>query len=206
MLQVSSTTWAGPVYGTTTDSTEVPQSASSYSTNMLQVSSTTWAGPVYGTTTDSTEVPQSASSYSTNMLQVSSTTWAGPVYGTTTDSTEVPQSASSYSTNMLQVSSTTLADPVHATTSRMVSTTCVCPCGTLENRTASHSKLIKELIVKKTTLSSFKRKKTSARDERPSAQAIGNIGIALLAFTGVLILILDADVIARLISGLFKPR
>lgn len=61
-------------------------------------------------------------------------------------------------------------------------------------------------MVEKTTLSSFRRKKTSAKDDRPSAQVIGNVGIILLAVTGVLILILDADVIVKLISSLLKPR
>ncbi|XP_067657211.1 serine-rich adhesin for platelets-like [Haliotis asinina] len=180
-----------------TGQTEGSVSEESYSSDALLMSTTT--GTMDGATTGSAEVPPSESSYSTDILQVSSTTLIA------TGSTEGPQSPASYSTDILHVSSTTLADHVRATTSRMVSTTCVCPCVNLESRAASHSELIKELIVKKTTLSSFKRKKTSAKDERPSAQAIGNIGVVLLAVTGVFILVLDADVIARLISGLFKP-
>ncbi|XP_048247655.1 location of vulva defective 1-like [Haliotis rufescens] len=50
--------------------------------------------------------------------------------------------------------------------------------------------LIKKLTLEKKTLSSYKREKTSASDDRPTAQAIGKVGIVffVLAFAGVVLL------------------
>lgn len=52
------------------------------------------------------------------------------------------------------------------------------------------AQLIKALILEKHTLSSFRRRKTSAKDDRPSAKSIGSMGIVLtvLPFVGVVLL------------------
>ncbi|XP_071086311.1 uncharacterized protein [Haliotis cracherodii] len=50
--------------------------------------------------------------------------------------------------------------------------------------------LIKKLRLEKKTLSSYRREKTSASDDRPTAQAIGEVGIVffVLVFAGVVLL------------------
>ncbi|XP_046361116.2 protein MTL1-like [Haliotis rufescens] len=196
---VTPPTLTGNAYGTATGPTEVA-SSSVLRHQQLHVTPTTVTGHMYGTATGPTEVT-SSSVLRHQQLHVTPTTLTGHMYGTATGPTEVTSSSGSYSTYTLHASPTTT---VYGTATRMVSSSCVCPCrGDLK---VSHAKLVKELMVEKTTLSSFRRKKTSAKDDRPSAQVLGNVGIILLAVTGVLILILDADVIVKLISSLLKQR
>lgn len=59
---------------------------------------------------------------------------------------------------------------------------------TIEKLAAIVEETKKELAVNKTSLSSFVRKKTSAKDDRPSAAGIGSVGIVMLVFVSVLII------------------
>ena len=57
--------------------------------------------------------------------------------------------------------------------------------------------LKQELLVDKTKLSSTKRKKISAPDERPSSKGIGVLGIVMLTGVLCMLVIVDAPVLVR---------
>ncbi|GFS14849.1 sushi, von Willebrand factor type A, EGF and pentraxin domain-containing protein 1 [Elysia marginata] len=60
----------------------------------------------------------------------------------------------------------------------------------------SKEQIEKELYVDATTLSSTVRRKTSAEDERPSAQSVGYLGVTLMALCFFFILALDITKVA----------
>ena len=53
--------------------------------------------------------------------------------------------------------------------------------------------IIEALTVPKGNISALRRKKISAEDNRPSAVAVGGLGIALMVLWGSSIVIMDAD-------------
>ena len=59
-----------------------------------------------------------------------------------------------------------------------------------------------ELTVEKADLSSVRRKKTSAEDNRPSAQTVGYFGVAIIVVLAIGILVLDAGALYRDLSNL----
>ncbi|XP_046572956.1 uncharacterized protein LOC124280992 [Haliotis rubra] len=65
------------------------------------------------------------------------------------------------------------------------------------------NKLIKSLLLEKKTLSSYKHTKTSAKDDRPSAKAIGQTGVVLCVLGFVGVVLLDAG---RLVNWLEMRR
>ena len=56
--------------------------------------------------------------------------------------------------------------------------------------------------MEKTNLSAVRRKKTSAEDNRPSAQTVGYFGVAIIIATMVGIIVLDAGALYRDFSNL----
>ena len=58
-------------------------------------------------------------------------------------------------------------------------------------------KLKEELVVDKSALLSTVRKLTSAKDDRPSSQAVGSLGIVLLSVLGLGMILADAPLIVR---------
>ncbi|CAG2228271.1 unnamed protein product [Mytilus edulis] len=83
---------------------------------------------------------------------------------------------------------------------------CVCPCDFVsKNITAEMlqnriDELKRILTVDKTTLSSYIRKHTSAKDERPSSKAIGSMGILLLTLTICFIVLIDLSTFCQYIK------
>ncbi|XP_046328751.2 cell wall protein IFF7-like [Haliotis rufescens] len=63
------------------------------------------------------------------------------------------------------------------------------------------AQLIKALILEKHTLSSFRRKKTSAKDDRPSAKSIGSMGIVLTVLPFVVVVLLDCGRVIAYLKG-----
>ncbi|XP_052074073.1 uncharacterized protein LOC127711958 [Mytilus californianus] len=83
---------------------------------------------------------------------------------------------------------------------------CLCPCDfvskniTAEILQSRIEELKRILIVNKTSLSSYIRKHTSAKDERPSSKAIGSMGILLLAVTICFIVLIDLSTFCQYIQ------
>ncbi|KAL8616806.1 hypothetical protein ACOMHN_017843 [Nucella lapillus] len=103
---------------------------------------------------------------------------------------------------------TTPENPTTSSSSSSSSTPsplCSCNCQRIQPTTslppASLSSVIKsivkELSVDKTQLSSVRRKKVSAEDDRPSAQTVGYFGVAIIIATAVGIVILDSGALYR---------
>lgn len=89
---------------------------------------------------------------------------------------------------------------------------CMCPCSglgiyALNNPTDEEMRLrlaeiIKDIQINKKETSLAKNKLISAKDYRPSAQAVGSLGIVMLVVTAALVIIMDMDVIIRGIQTL----
>lgn len=91
---------------------------------------------------------------------------------------------------------------------------CMCPClglgvYALNNFTDEEMRLrlaeiIKDIQINKKETSLAKSKLISAKDYRPSAQAVGSLGVIMLVVTAALIIIMDIDVIIRGIHTIRK--
>jgi hypothetical protein len=66
------------------------------------------------------------------------------------------------------------------------------------------AEIIKDIQINKKETSLAKSKLISAKDYRPSAQAVGFLGVVLLVVIAALIIIMDIDVIIRGIDTLRK--
>ena len=96
--------------------------------------------------------------------------------------------------------------------SRGIVNECMCPCSglgiyALNNPTDEEMRLrlaeiIKDIQINKKETSLAKNKLISAKDYRPSAQAVGSLGIVMLVVTAALVIIMDMDVIIRGIQTL----
>ncbi|XP_076447114.1 uncharacterized protein LOC143284298 [Babylonia areolata] len=71
-----------------------------------------------------------------------------------------------------------------------------------ESLTSVLSSIVSELSVDRQNLSSTRRKKISAEDDRPSAQTVGYFGVAIIVATGLGIVILDSGALYRDIKKL----
>lgn len=84
---------------------------------------------------------------------------------------------------------------------------CICTCkNTNVSLEESIERRKKELQVNVEELSSTKRKLISVDDNRPSAQALGQVGIAILAFIGGLIVLPDIISVFRFTMHILKNR
>ncbi|XP_033759969.1 uncharacterized protein LOC117342064 [Pecten maximus] len=134
-----------------------------------------------------------------------STTSSTTTTATTTTTTTVTTTTIPPPTTTTTVTTTTTPPPT-TTAATLASTTamecCACtpvrPTISVQQAEEKAEQLAKELQVDKSTLSSTIRKKTSAKDERPSATMVGSIGAVLLSLTFGLVVILDADYIYKI--------
>ena len=98
------------------------------------------------------------------------------------------------------------------TTPAVISNVCKCNCEKVtKNVTVTQSeidgiveKLKSELTVESTDLSSSVRKKTSAKDERTSAQVTGSVGVAFLVLIGLIPVILDMDRVIAVVTSVVE--
>lgn len=89
---------------------------------------------------------------------------------------------------------------------------CMCPCNmvhtpknfTDEELTKNIEEMKKKLAVNKEQLSSSIRKKISVKDDRPSAKAVGSVGVVILAVCFGLLIALDYVTLTRHILGLLR--
>lgn len=89
---------------------------------------------------------------------------------------------------------------------------CMCPCNmvhtpknfTDEELTKNIEETKKKLAVNKEQLSSSIRKKISVKDDRPSAKAVGSVGVVILAVCFGLLIALDYLTLTRHILGLLR--
>eukprot|EP00105_Crassostrea_gigas_P018907 XP_011437163.1 PREDICTED: uncharacterized protein LOC105335113 isoform X3 [Crassostrea gigas] len=89
---------------------------------------------------------------------------------------------------------------------------CMCPCNmvhtpknfTDEELTKNIEEMKKKLAVNKQQLSSSIRKKISVKDDRPSAKAVGSVGVVILAVCFGLLIALDYVTLTRHILGLLR--
>lgn len=89
---------------------------------------------------------------------------------------------------------------------------CMCPCNmvhtpknfTDEELTKNIEEMKKKLTVNKEQLSSSIRKKISVKDDRPSAKAVGSVGVVILAVCFGLLIALDYVTLTRHILGLLR--
>lgn len=89
---------------------------------------------------------------------------------------------------------------------------CMCPCNmvhtpknfTDEELTKNIEETKKKLAVNKEQLSSSIRKKISVKDDRPSAKAVGSVGVVILAVCFGLLIALDYVTLTRHILGLLR--
>ena len=160
--------------------------------------STTQPTPEVTTTEDSTTQPT---------LEVTTTE-----DGTTFPSLEVPTTEDS----TIQATSEVTTDDITTQINNGVSTTiteystfnfssCVCVCveknETLEEKI---EKIVSELKVDTSVLSSTKRKKSCAEDPRPTAKSVGMLGVAIFALLLGLIVSVDIIRFLQFVNGCFK--
>lgn len=89
---------------------------------------------------------------------------------------------------------------------------CMCSCNmvhtpknfTDEELTKNIEEMKKKLSVNKEQLSSSIRKKISVKDDRPSAKAVGSVGVVILAVCFGLLIALDYVTLTRHILGLLR--
>jgi hypothetical protein len=91
---------------------------------------------------------------------------------------------------------------------------CMCPCRGLGISALNHftdeqmrlrlAEIIKDIQINKKETSLAKSKLISAKDYRPSAQAVGSLGVVILVAIAALIIIMDIGVIIRGINTLRK--
>ncbi|XP_071119850.1 uncharacterized protein [Mytilus edulis] len=92
------------------------------------------------------------------------------------------------------------------------SSTCYCPCSasvasssiTTEELQAKIDKIQTELTVDKKETSSYKRRLTSAPDNRVSAQSIGYVGVVILTIVIGLLIVIDIPTLAKDTRNFFK--
>ncbi|XP_067656400.1 uncharacterized protein [Haliotis asinina] len=99
---------------------------------------------------------------------------------------------------------TTLNDVSLAPTKSIVNvvTDCPCSCRFKDLLDLEHM----DLALDRKKVSAYRRSKTSASDDRPSAQAIGKTGIAILAFVFVFIVCMDIDRVAMFVHDIFEKK
>merc|ERR1711934_447489 len=61
--------------------------------------------------------------------------------------------------------------------------------------------MAREMHVETTNLTSVKSKKVSTQDDRPSAQAVGYLGIAMLGLTGGIVLAFDFNYVIQIVEN-----
>ncbi|XP_069114767.1 mucin-22-like [Argopecten irradians] len=138
-----------------------------------------------------------------------------PAETTTTTTTSMKTTAEVTFSTTTSLTTTAEATTTTAITTEMVTTTYtstmasgVCPCVCIKLNTTSFDCALndvscvieavkKELTVDKQILSSTIRKKTSANDDRPSAQAIGMVGVAFLVAFVLIVFVPDFVILCR---------
>ncbi|XP_069141380.1 mucin-3A-like [Argopecten irradians] len=146
-------------------------------------------GPRQGpSTTTTTTTPQPTTTTTTTTTPQPTTTTTTP-QPTTTTTTPQPTTTTPPNTSTITMSTATQQNCVP----------CPCYTNTTNNQTVEEfrEEVRKNLLVDTSTLSSSIRKKTSASDPRPSAAAVGYIGIVLLSIVFGGIALMDAGNIVR---------
>ncbi|CAC5367390.1 unnamed protein product [Mytilus coruscus] len=154
----------------------------------------------------SSVVPTSSSSYISDITKstLSETTHAVYSSDPTMISTELLSSQTTTSSSGVMTSSLVV--------SGTASSTCYCPCSltvasssiTTEELQAKIDQIQTELTVDRKETSSYKRKLTSAPDNRVSAQSIGYVGVVILTVVIGLLVIIDIPTLVKDTRNFFK--
>ncbi|OWF51805.1 hypothetical protein KP79_PYT05616 [Mizuhopecten yessoensis] len=123
----------------------------------------------------------------------------------TTSMTSMTSTTSTVTTPGL-TTTTAITTPASTTALECCACTPVRPTISVQQAEERAEQLARELQVDVSTLSSTIRKKTSAKDERPSAKMVGSIGIIMLSLTLGLVVVLDADYIYKVVKMIQKWR
>ncbi|XP_071119854.1 uncharacterized protein [Mytilus edulis] len=174
-----------------------------------------------GTTSSTTPLisnyycPISSSSVSPTLSSSYSSDITTSTLGETTHIAVYSSDSTMISTELLNSQSTTSSRGV-MTSSNVVSgtssSTCYCPCSatvasssiTTEELQAKIDKIQTELTVDKKETSSYKRKLTSAPDNRVSAQSIGYVGVVILTIVIGLLIVIDIPTLVKDTRNFFK--
>lgn len=123
---------------------------------------------------------------------------------TVTESTVVDTSTS------ITIAASTAIDNIFGET--LLSSACMCPCdeiGRDANRNYTEEEIVrkieevvKELTIDKHETSAAKSRRISAADDRPSAKAVGTMGIVVLSVTLGILILFDVDNVIRFIIEL----
>lgn len=106
---------------------------------------------------------------------------------------QIPMDESTYETNLTTMASSFYSESINDTTYNKVNNAlCVCVCK-LVNQTLEESikKRRNELILNRTKLSSYMRKRTSAQDNRKTSRIVGIVAAIILVMYGVLFFCAD---------------
>ncbi|XP_071175921.1 uncharacterized protein [Mytilus edulis] len=140
------------------------------------------------------------------------TTPSKGVATTKTITSAVPKTVNSVTTTKLEATQiTSISEPTSAPSNS--NNTCYCPCNsggylvlTDAELQEKIEKIISEIKIDPKATSLAKRKLISADDSRPSAKAVGSLGIVILVIIAGLIIIMDSDVIYRSIEQFIAKR
>ncbi|KAL8566332.1 hypothetical protein ACOMHN_050450 [Nucella lapillus] len=188
----------------TTETTSTTTETTSTTTETTSITTETTSA-----TTETTSTTLETTS--TTAVTTSATDPTPTTENTTPDktTTALPVTSSSPRTSPWPYTPSTMTGRKDATTlpdQYRNSTTNYCACSCRPQTSANVSELIrrlqKELAVNKSTLSSTRRRKESAPDYRPSAQATGGIGIAILVIVVCCIVLPDL----RNFASMFSPE
>ncbi|XP_021350527.1 uncharacterized protein LOC110448558 [Mizuhopecten yessoensis] len=135
----------------------------------------------------------------------STTSTTSTTMTSTTSMTSMTSTTSTVTTPGL-TTTTAITTPASTTALECCACTPVRPTISVQQAEERAEQLARELQVDVSTLSSTIRKKTSAKDERPSAKMVGSIGIIMLSLTLGLVVVLDADYIYKVVKMIQKWR
>lgn len=153
-----------------------------------------------------TEQPISEGFQSTNILNKSITLSIMTSEYVTTKETLMSTSKTVSNTGTVASSENTSEMDRFNTIMSLSSENCVCPCDFVSNNITAEmlqnriDELKRILTVDKTTLSSYIRKHTSSKDDRPSSKAIGSMGILLLTLTICVIVLIDLSTFCQYVK------
>lgn len=176
---------------------------------------TTPSKSVSTTETITTAVPMTPSKGVATTETITSAVPTTPSKGVATTKTitsAVPKTVNSVTTTKLEATPiNSISEPTSAPSNS--NNTCFCPCNsggflvlTDAELQEKIEKIISEIKIDPKGTSLAKRKLISAGDSRPSAKAVGSLGIVILVVIAGLILIMDSDVIYRSIEQFIAKR
>ncbi|XP_071090954.1 uncharacterized protein [Haliotis cracherodii] len=206
---------------TTTATTATTTSAATTSTPAASTTSSTSTAAATTTETTSTTTATTATTTSaaTTFTPALSTTSSTSTATTTTSNAAQASTISTPTTTTISIPATTTITEVTSTSphedaicnisgSRPGPRTCSSICLNLAGpNSIEWQQLMQTLLLNRKMLSSYRRAKTSARDDRPSAGTLGASGIGILVLVFGSLILLDMDRFVSMLHRAFKmPR